>query len=88
MEPPELLPEETEYDIEAILNLRKPEDRHIPIKYHVRWADFPLTEDSWEPESHLKNAQKMVQDFHIVFQAQTLHKEGGTVTISPSFTYD
>ena len=65
VEPPELLPEETEYDVEAILDSRKPEDKRIPIEYYIRWADFPITEDSWKPEPHLKNAQEMVEDFHI-----------------------
>ncbi|KAK1218029.1 hypothetical protein PQX77_019294, partial [Marasmius sp. AFHP31] len=63
-QPPELLPEDTEYEVEEILDSRKPDDRRIPIEYYIRWADYPESEDSWEPKSNVENAKEAIAEFY------------------------
>ena len=33
------------------------------IEYLIRWKNFGAEEDSWEPESNLKNAGSILQDY-------------------------
>ena len=51
--PPVMVEGEEEYEVEAILRHK---GRASSCLYLVLWKGYPLTEASWEPESHLKNA--------------------------------
>ena len=42
---------EEEYEVEAILRHKDKGAWHL---YLVMWKGYPITEASWEPESHLK----------------------------------
>ena len=44
---------EEEYEVEAILRHKGQGARRL---YQVLWKGYPITEASWEPESHLRNA--------------------------------
>ena len=45
--PPELLEGEEVYEIESILNHRR---RGRGYQYYVKWAGYPISDASWEPE--------------------------------------
>ena len=34
------------------------------LQYLVKWKGYPQEESTWEPEESLKNAKKLVQEFH------------------------
>ena len=57
---PILVDGEGEYEVEAIL-------RHKGTKtwrlYQVLWKGHPVTEAYWEPESHLRNASSLLEDY-------------------------
>ena len=46
--------------MEAILRHKGKGARHL---YLVMWKGFPITEASWEPESHLRNAPPILEDY-------------------------
>jgi len=35
------------------------------LQYLVKWKGFPNEESTWEPADHLKNASKLVKEFHL-----------------------
>ena len=51
---------EEEYEVEAILRHKGKGARHL---YLVMWKRYPITEASWEPESHLQNAPLILDDY-------------------------
>ena len=51
---------EEEYEVEAILRHKGKGARHL---YLVMWKGYPITEASWEPESHLRNAPLILEDY-------------------------
>ena len=51
--PPILVDGEEEYEVEAILRHKGTCSLCL---YQVLWKGYPITEASWEPESHLQNA--------------------------------
>ena len=60
-DPPIILPDGSkEWELEAILDDKT--HRNKP-RYLCRWKTYDSTEDSWEPESHLKNAQEILQEY-------------------------
>ena len=58
--PPILVEGEEEYEVEAILRHKGKGTRR---RYLVMWKGYPLTEASWEPESHLQNAPQILEDY-------------------------
>ena len=58
--PPVLVGDTLEYEVEGIL-------RHQGIgaqrRYLVLWKGYPLTEATWEPESHLTNAPDILEEY-------------------------
>jgi hypothetical protein len=58
--PPTLVKGVEEYDVEKILQHRK---RGNTTQYLVRWKGFTASDDTWEPTSNLKNAQKAIQEY-------------------------
>jgi len=63
-EPADLLPEDTDYDVERILDSRKPRSKRRKIEYYIKWLDYPDSENSWEPVSALGNVKEMIAEFH------------------------
>ena len=51
---------EEEYEEEAILKHKGKGARRL---YLVMWKGYPITEASWEPESHLRNAPLILEDY-------------------------
>ena len=51
---------EEEYEVEAILRHKGKGARRL---YLVMWKGYPITEASWEPESHLRNAPLILEDY-------------------------
>jgi hypothetical protein len=58
--PPILVEGEEEYEVEAILRHKGKNTRRL---YQVLWKGYPVTEASWEPESHLQNALPILEDY-------------------------
>ena len=52
--------EETEFEVERIIN-------HSKIlgttEFLVEWKGYPESENTWEPEAHLDNCQRMLHDY-------------------------
>ena len=61
--PPELLPDDEEYDVEAILNSRPTRNKR-GVEYLVKWLDYSDAENSWEPASGLHGVQRLIDEFH------------------------
>ena len=51
---------EEEYEVEAILRHK---GKGARLLYLVMWKRYPITEASWEPESHLRNAPLILEDY-------------------------
>ena len=51
---------EGEYEVEAILGHK---GKGAQCLYLVMWKVYPITEASWEPESHLRNAPLILEDY-------------------------
>ena len=58
--PPIMVDGEEEYEVEAILRHKGKGARRL---YQVLWKGHPVTEASWEPESHLRNASSLLEDY-------------------------
>ena len=58
--PPILVDGEEEYEVEVILRHKGTKTRRL---YQVLWKGHPVTEASWEPESHLRNASSLLEDY-------------------------
>ena len=48
------------YEVEAILRRKHKGAQRL---YLVIWKGYPMTEASWEPESHLQNAPLILEDY-------------------------
>jgi hypothetical protein len=53
---------ETEYEVEDILDCKRV--GRSGIKYLVKWKGYPISEATWEPFAHVRNASDLVQDYH------------------------
>ena len=51
---------EEEFEVEAILRHKGSGTRRL---YQVPWKGYPITEASWEPESHLRNAPQILEEY-------------------------
>ena len=58
--PPVMVDGEEEYEVEAILRHKGQGARRL---YQVLWKGYPITEASWEPESHLRNAPRILEEY-------------------------
>ena len=51
---------EEEFEVEAILRHKGSGARRL---YWVLWKGYPITEASWEPELHLRNAPQILEEY-------------------------
>ena len=58
--PPDLVEDEEEYEVEAIVSHRKVGGKW---RYMVKWKGYPTSENSLEPESNLSNAKELLQAY-------------------------
>ena len=58
--PPILVDDAEEYEVEGIL---RHTGKGASRRYLVLWKGYPVTEASWEPESHLQNAPQILEDY-------------------------
>ena len=63
--PPELLDDDEDYDVEAILDSRPTRNKR-GVQYLVKWLDYSESENTWEPSSSLMNEKvlALIEDFH------------------------
>jgi len=59
--PPDLVKGSEEYEVESIENSRVHQGR---LQYLVKWKGYPILDNTWEPQGHLKNMQKHINNFH------------------------
>ena len=52
--------ESEEWEVESILNHRT---RRNKREFLIAWKGWPTSENSWEPESHLRNAQYLLRNY-------------------------
>lgn len=57
---PDLEDELEEWEVEDIVGSRRDRGRQ---EYLVKWKDWPVEYNSWEPEEHLENAQTLLKRF-------------------------
>ena len=57
---PIMVDREEEYEVETILRHKGKGARRL---YQVLWKGHLVTEASWEPESHLRNASSLLEDY-------------------------
>src|ERR1700730_11899901 len=58
--PPTIDDDHLEYDVEAILDVKKV---GRGVKYLVKWLGYPVEENTWEPRRNLTNISLSIQDF-------------------------
>ena len=61
--PPELIEGHEELEVEAILNHRTRGRVRKTRQFLIAWKGYPSAENTWEPESHLKNAPVTLQAY-------------------------
>jgi hypothetical protein len=55
--------EGAEYEVEAILGHRL--GRRNRLELLVRWKGYDVSEDSWEPEANLANAEELLRSYKL-----------------------
>ena len=63
--PPDLIEEQPEYEIEAIISHRRSGKGRA---YLVKWKGYPTSENTWEPEQNLYNAREILKQYKIRHQ--------------------
>ena len=58
--PPTIDDDHLEYDVEAILDVKKV---GRGVKYLVKWLGYPVEENTWEPRRNLTNVALLLRDF-------------------------
>ena len=60
--PPEIRDGSEEWEVESIKDSRYYRNQ---LQYLVHWQGYDVSEDSWEPATHLKHAREIVQEYHL-----------------------
>ena len=60
---------EEEFEVEAILRHKSSSPWRL---YQVLWKGYPITEAGWEPESHLRNAPLILEEYLCRVATETL----------------
>ena len=58
--PPDLIDGQEEHEVEFITQHRK---RGQGYQYLVKWKGYPTADNTWEPESNLKHAAELLDDY-------------------------
>ena len=59
--PPDLVEGNEEYEVEAILSHHL--HKNCETTYLIKWKGYDSSENSWEPESNLQNAEEELDDY-------------------------
>jgi chromodomain protein Y len=59
--PPDLIDGNEEYEVEVILTHQTYKNRQT--RYLVKWKGYDSSENTWEPESNLSNAEEELSDY-------------------------
>jgi len=59
--PPDVIEGEPEWEVETILDTKFIHNR---LMFLVKWEGWPDSENSWEDEQNLENAQDLIKDFY------------------------
>ena len=70
--PPVMVEGEEGYEVEAILKHKGKGARHL---YLMMWKGYPITEASWEPKLHLRNAPLILEDYLHRVGTQDQHRQ-------------
>ena len=66
--PPDLIDEQPEYEIEAILSHRRSGRGHA---YLIKWKGYSTGENSWEPERNLTHSKEILDNYKTRHQLHT-----------------
>ena len=58
--PPDVINNEEEYEVEAILSHKGPKARQL---YLTTWKGYSSAENTWEPESNLRHAPTILSTY-------------------------
>ena len=59
--PSVIIKNQIEYEVEDILDSKILRKR---LFYLVKWKNYPISDNSWEPAFHLLNSKDLIQEFH------------------------
>lgn len=64
--PPDIINDEEEYEVEAILDskINKTYRKEDQLRYFVKWKGYPDSENEWISSRNLENAPLLVEQFH------------------------
>ena len=60
--PPDVIDNEEEYEVEAILSHKGPTTRRL---YLTTWKGYPSSENTWEPESNLHHSPTLLKQYKL-----------------------
>jgi hypothetical protein len=58
--PPDLIDGQEEFEVQNVLRHRR---KGKGLQYLVRWKNYSINEDTWEPERNLKNAEEVLEEY-------------------------
>jgi len=62
---PEIIGNEMEYEVEAILDSRRrKKGRATQMEYLIRWKGYGAEHNSWEPKKNLSHSIELIREFH------------------------
>jgi hypothetical protein len=67
--PSVLVDNQVEFEVEEVLDSKIMQKR---LFYLVKWKGYPVSDNSWEPASHLSNTRDLVDSFHAKYPNKPL----------------